>query len=186
MPTYEMPNLDWHEYQPHFSVCFGELVNSGLVNFEDPENIMYWGDVAFNEDTYDRVCKQFVQRFSSREISIMPPGRWFEKIMYFIKGNLAPKYNRLYSILPEFDLLASEDRYGKRREIESDYPETLLSENADYISAGQDIEYEDITHGDSLDKILEYIEKWREIDTMFLDELENYFCSVITFNINAD
>lgn len=173
-------------YQPRFSVTLGELIDGGMINFSEPENVFYWGDVAFNAETYTRVCGFLEQRYRYREISIMPPKRWIYKLMYKIKGELAPKYNRLYALIDDFNPLAIEDKYGKRREIESDYPETLLSENADYISAGQDSEYEDVTLGDSVDKMLDYMSRWKEIDVMFLDELEPFFGSVITFNLNAD
>lgn len=39
------------------------------------------------------------------------------------------------------------DEYYKGRDIESDYPETLLSSNADYISSGNDTENERVTDG---------------------------------------
>lgn len=186
MTIWRAPNLDFVDYQPRISVTLGELIDGQMIDFSDPENIAYWGDVAFNAETYSRVCDLLIARFALREIGILPPGRWVQLLMYDIRGNLAPKYNRLYALLPDFDLLTIEDKFGKRREIESQYPETLLSDNADYISAGQDTEYEDITHGDDLDRYLDYLRRWKELDIMFLDELEPYFSALLTLNINGD
>ena len=67
------------------------------------------------------------------------------------------------------------DEYYKNRTIESAYPETLLSDNADYITDGRDEEYERIKEGKTADNIINFAELYRGVDELMLDELESMF-----------
>ena len=97
-----------------------------------------------------------------------------------------PKYKPLYAEM-ENDIvpLASENEYMKRRRIESDYPETLLSENADYISTGDDEEYQRIKLGNAADAMESYRDRFHAVDESLCDELECMFVSMYTSYVNG-
>ena len=178
--------MDGSDYYPSFSVTLGELVEGGVVVWGDEANPCYWGASAYSSEQYARVCELLNLRYWSREISMIPPGAWIRKLKYRIIGELCPKYNPLYEAIDGVNVLADSDKYGKRREIGSDYPETLLSGNSDYISTGRDEEYEDVEVGRLVDTVPEYMERWRAVDTAFLDDLEIMFATVITANVNGE
>lgn len=180
---YEEPDLDWHEWHPTFSVTLGSLVEDGWVNWQQ-DGLFWWGDAAHDDETYKRLCEGIEARYWYREISMIPPGQWRRKLLYVIRFELCPKYNRLYDIIDDVNILQDSDKYGKRREIGSDFPETLLSDNANYVSTGEDSEYEDIELGRALDAVPEFIRDWTDVDQAFLDGLERMFSAVITFNVN--
>ena len=71
------------------------------------------------------------------------------------------------------------DKYGKSRDIGSEFPETLLSGNSVYASDGKDNEYEEIKDANPLDRF-DNLEKVSNInlDKMFVDELESFFNGV--------
>ena len=81
-------------------------------------------------------------------------------------------------------MLADSDEYGKRRDIRSDYPETLLSGNSDYISTGTDNEYETVRLGRVVDAVYDLAEKWRSVDQIFLDKCAIMFSDVIAPVVN--
>ena len=92
---------------------------------------------ALDSEQYSRVCAYFIERFRYREISITPALEWFQMLKRKLVFELMPKYKPMYEVIAEgINPLAKEDEYFKERKINSDYPETLLSENADYISDG--------------------------------------------------
>ena len=81
--------------------------------------------------------------------------------------------------------LADGNEYYKNRTIQSAYPETLLSENSDYITDGKDEEYQRIKEGNFIDNSAKYYTEYRAIDAAMLDELESMFISMYTLNVNA-
>lgn len=184
MQEYEEPDLSWHEWHPTFSVTLGNLIEDGWITWDEAGKF-YWGDVAYSDEVYKRLCVGIETRYWYREISIVPPGRWRRKFLYVLRYELCPKYNRLYDVIDDVNILMDSDKYGKRREIGSDFPETLLSDNANYVSTGEDSEYEDIELGRALDAVPEFIRSWEDVDAAFLDGLERMFGSVITFNVNV-
>lgn len=178
-----MPDCcNFREWHPTFSVTLGQLSADEWFRWDN--ELFAWDAFAYSEEQYERVCEAFMQRFWYREISMLPPGKWARRLMYKIRYELCPKYNRLYEAMEDANILQISDKYGKSRDIGSDYPETLLSDNSVYLSDGRDKEYEDIELGSVSDIVPDYIKNWRDIDAAFLDELECMFASVITYNIN--
>jgi hypothetical protein len=195
MPDFHTPWYDFEEltqyegYEAHpdyhsvYTIQLCELANAGFIDWtrEDWD----WSDVAQSPEVYERVCKKFNDRFWWSEISITPPGRWKQQLLRRIR-ELAPKYNNLWRITADgLDPLQVGGEYGKRRAIDSGYPETLLSGNADYISGGRDEEYEKIATGNVTEALQAYQEGYHDPDAMFLDELEVFFCHMYTSNVNA-
>ena len=97
-----------------------------------------------------------------------------------------PKYKNLYANFDEdFDPAQISDRYHKRRAIGSDYPETMLSGNADYVSNGQDEESEDVERGNLMEAYETYVTRYQAIDQCLLDELESMFIGLYTASIDG-
>lgn len=167
-----------------YTVTLGELIDKGV--FDWSLDILDWSAAAYSSEQYKRVCAYFIERFMFREISIEPFFEWATMLHRKLVYELMPKYRNLYKYLDEeFDPAQVSDRYHKRRAIGSDYPETLLSANADYISNGQDEESEDIERGNLQDAYNNYVTQYQAIDTHLLDELESMFIGLYTVSIDG-
>lgn len=183
------PELDM-EYTGHsvwnavYTVQLGELIETGVFDWERPE--LDWSIAAYDESQYERVCAYFVERFKYREISMEPFLQWANVLRRKLVYELMPKYKPLYERVYEgINPFAEKDEYYKNRTIESAYPETLLSDNADYITDGRDEEFERLTEGRTAENIVYYAEMYKGVDEFMLDELESMFVSLYTANVNA-
>lgn len=167
-----------------YTVTLGELIEHGVFDWSRPT--LDWSSAAYSPEQYERVCDYFTQRFLFREISIEPFGAWATMLRYRFVYELMPKYRNLYMYLDDdFDPAQVDNTYHKRRAIGSDYPETLLSGNSDYISNGQDEESEDIERGSLMDAYTQYVTDYQAIDKMMLDELEDMFIGLYTASIDG-
>lgn len=167
-----------------YTVQLGELVETGVFDWKRPE--LDWSGAAYDESQYERVCAYFVDRFKYREISIEPFEQWANMLRRKLVYELMPKYKPLYERVYEgINPFAEKDEYYKNRTIESAYPETLLSDNADYITDGRDEEFERLTEGRTAENIVYYAEMYKGVDEFMLDELETMFVSLYTANVNA-
>ena len=172
---------EWHAV---YSIQLGELVQSGVFDWTRPE--LDWNAAALDEEQYRRVCEYFIERFYWREISITPALQWMQTLRRKLVFELMPKYKPMYEVIAEgINPLAKEDEYFKERHINSDYPETLLSGNADYISDGYDKENERVLINTIGDGVVDYVEKYRYIDELLLDELESLFVCMYTSYVNG-
>lgn len=178
---------DWvgnDQWNAVFTVQLGELIEKGVFDWSLP--LLDWSEAAYSKEQYGRVCAYFVARFRFREISIEPFYEWATILRGKIVYELMPKYRPLYRLIDDdFDPALKSDRYHKRRAIGSDYPETLLSGNSDYISNGQDEESEDIERGNVLETYLDYLDRFKGIDKALLDELEGMFYGIYTASIDG-
>lgn len=188
------PETDWNEtelldytYQKEghavLTVQLFELMESGAFDWSRPE--VDWKSAAYNDEQYERFCTYFVERFRFREISIIPPLEWFYALRRMLVYELMPKYSPLYAQVESGIAPLGENEYFKRRHITSNYPETLLSGNADYITDGNDEEYERIKIGNAAEAMQAYKEGFESIDKAIGDELEVLFTSMYTTNVNA-
>lgn len=172
------------QFNAVYTIQLGELIECGLFDWEKP--ILDWSEYAYSEEQYTRVCKYFKDRFYYREISIEPFAEWAKYLKTKICFELCPKYNALYEHAKNgINPLSDSNEYYKDRTIESAYPETLLSENADYITNGKDQEYQRIKDGNFTELSTKYYAEYRAIDAAMLDELETLFISMYTLNVNA-
>lgn len=185
MSWYE-DNIDYvgtQKWNAVYTVQLGELIDSGVFDWSKPE--LDWHEYAMDEAQYNRLCAYFTERFEYREISILPFGAWAKRLKFMLCYELMPKYKPLYEAAESINPLADSDEYYKSRHIESKYPETLLSGNADYISSGTDDEYERIRLGNVAEREREYIDSFRSVDAAICDELESLFISMYTANVNS-
>ena len=181
-----------YEHDPHSVVTIQlvELIDSGWVKWYDnidgsilPNPDWKWD--YYDLEQYKRVCDKFNDRFMWDEISIVPPLRWRQQLIRKF-NELMPKYKMLYKALDNgIDPLQVDGKYGKSRNIFSEFPETLLNGNSDYVSNGTDREYEDIEQGDFIEKALDIANRYSDIDILLLDELEVMFTSLCSVSVNG-
>ena len=172
------------QFNAVYTVQLGELIEIGLFDWSNPA--LDWSAYAFDAEQYTRVCDYFKQRFYYREISIVPFGEWANYLHYKLCFELSPKYNPLYQNAKDgINPLADSNEYYKNRTIQSAYPETLLSDNSDYITDGKDEEFQRIKEGNFTELSTKYYAEFRAIDAAMLDELESMFICMYTTNVNA-
>lgn len=167
-----------------YTIQLGELIEKGV--FDWSFDTLNWKSAAFDDAQYNRVCEYFVQRFMFREISIEPFYEWAVMLKRKLVFELMPKYRPLYERTAKgLNPFTVSDEYYKNRTIESAYPETLLSDNADYITDGKDEEYEKEIEGNTTERYLYFAREYKGIDEMMLSELESMFISLYTASVNA-
>lgn len=188
-----VPDIDpqeWDDFTGHdqwnaiYTIQIGELIDCGLFDWSRPE--LDWSSAAFDAEQYKRVCDYFIERFYYREISIEPFLEWAVILKRKLIYELMPKYKPLYERIAEgINPLSDSNEYYKNRTIESAYPETLLSENADYITDGRDEEFERIKEGNFVDSVEQFAMRYKTVDEWLLDDLESMFVCMYTANINT-
>lgn len=172
---------EWHA---NYTVVLGSLIEDGVFSWDN--EYLDWSSAAYDEAQYERVCAYFIERFRYEEISVLPVKQWMLMLRRRLVYELMPKYKWLYERVKDgVNPFQDSDEYHKRREIRSDYPETLLSANADYASDGQDLEYETIKESHLAKMAVEYAEYYKDVDNLLLDELECMFIQVYTANVNG-
>ena len=177
----EVGKPEWHAL---YTVCLGALVEDGVFDWTRPE--LDWSAAAYDSEQYERVCAYFVERFRYDEISILPVKEWMLSLKRRFIYELMPKYKWLYARVAEgINPFQEGDEYHKRRLISSDYPETLLSSNADYISDGQDLEYETLKESRIASMVTDFADYYKDVDNLMLDELEIMFVQLYTANVNG-
>lgn len=190
MPT-NGPDIDeMHEWTGKsrwnaiYTVQLGELIEHGLFDWSDPA--VDWSGHAYSPEQHDRVCAYFIERFRFREISIEPMYEWMTRLHYKLAYELMPKYMALYKMADDgIDPTVTGGEYHKRRAIGSDYPETLLSGNSDYISNGQDEESEVIETGDLAEQYKKWADGFKPVDELLLDDLDCMFIGLYTVSIDG-
>lgn len=185
---YSTESMDEYTYQDEwhavYTIQLGELIQSGAFDWSRSE--LDWKDAAYTEEQYNRFCSYFVERFRFREISIIPALEWFYALRRMLVFELMPKYRPLYKAIDDgINPLATEDEYYKNRHITSNYPETLLSGNSDYITTGDDEEYERMKYNTVADGLENYVSKFMSTDKAMADELEVLFVSMYTSYVNG-
>lgn len=172
------------EFYAVYTIQLGELIERGI--FDWSMNILDWKTAAFDDAQYTRLCEYFIERFYYREISIEPFYEWAKTLKRKLVFELMPKFRPLYERMGEgINPLSDSNEYYKNRTIESSYPETLLSGNADYITDGRDEEFERIKEGNFINEVTDFAERFKSVDEMLLDQLESMFVSMYTTNVNA-
>lgn len=194
-----------------YTITLAELIDVGI--FDWSKDYLNWSAFAYDSAQYERVCQYFVDRFYYREISMEPFKIWANFLTRKIKYELMPKYKILYAEAAKNVSLQgagsetrtkteseSSDNYYKSRDIQSEYPETLLSSNSDYISTGNDTEDERVierSHTENeniqreapasvfIENTARYVEVFGQIDKQLCDELEVMFVSLYTANYNG-
>lgn len=154
------------------SITFGRLVECGAFTWD----YINWKDAAYDDAQYSRFCEYFQQRFWYREISMVPPRKWMDYLRRKLVFELMPKYRKMYEMVGKgIDPTINSDEYEKRREIGSDFPETLLSGNSDYASTGKDSEWERVRSDNIVDNLDNYRRKYAYVDELMGNELETMF-----------
>lgn len=173
IPLYELIDTGWVKW-------YTRTDSNGAISINSD-----WAWDYYDKDQYVRVCDKFNARFMWDEISILPPLRWKQQLIRRF-NEIMPKYKKIYDAINNgVDPLQVSSQYGKSRNIFSEFPETILSGNSDYVSTGTDREHELINQGDVLDKFREIGTNFVAVDAMILDEMEVMFTSLYTANMNG-
>lgn len=166
-----------------YTVQLCELMQSGAFDWTRKE--LDWSSAAYNDEQYTRFCEYFEMRFMFREISMLPPLQWFYAFKRMMVYELMPKYKPLYAQIEAGISPLGENEYYKERHISSMYPETMLSGNSDYISTGEDREYERIKADNLTQALQEFKDGFESVDKALGDELEVLFVSMYTSYVNG-
>lgn len=185
IPIEEFDNYTGHEqFNAVYTIQLGELVECGL--FDWSMDVLDWSSAAYSAEQYERVCEYFIERFYYREISIEPFAEWARYLKRKLVYELMPKYKPLYKRVSEgVNPLAGSNEYYKNRTIQSAYPETLLSENSDYITDGRDEEFQRIKENGLVEALDAFAQAYKDVDQLLLDELESMFVCMYTANVNS-
>ena len=168
---------DWHGV---VTIPFGELIESGFD----------WGKddycTTFTGTNRERLNRKIEQRFYYREICAVPPGK-FKHFLVRKLDEVLPKYLRIYEEIDNgnFKILRDETYNGKSRNVFSEYPQSQLMGNADYATNANDSADGHTRDGSPTDKIVDYAERYKDVDSLILDELDVCFLSLLSLNINA-
>ena len=176
MKPFDFPQVGTDERFDGYSITLGEWYEQG---FYDPDDES-WHWNAYSDEQYSRLCKKFLDRFYFRDVAVLPAYRW--KLAYLRKLNeIMPKYKLLYErVEAGVNPLQIEDVYTKSRDIFSDFPQTLLEGQADYASTGDDRESETVREGDVSEKLVDFAERYNDVDVLILGELDGaLFSSII-------
>lgn len=169
---------DWHAV---VTIQLGELIESGVIDFSDES----FDFDSYDDEQRDRLYRMLQEHYYWREIGVLPVLRWKRELVRKL-NELMQKYRWLYQAEAEgIDPLQESGEYGKRRDVFSDFPQTLLGGNQDYASNGTDNEFETIRQGDYL-RISDAIRRGTYgIDTMLVEDLECMFSCLLTSNVNG-
>lgn len=167
---FEFPEVPTNERYDGMTITLGEWYELGFYKPFDDDS---WRFDAYSQLQYTQLCRKFLNRFYDREVSINVPSKW--KRAYLRKMNeIMPKYKILYDRVSQGVNPFQDGRErSKSRDIFSDFPETMLSGNSDYASTGNDRESDVMHEGDAIDKTVQFVRDWQDIDAMILDELEH-------------
>lgn len=173
-----------NEWNAIYTIQLGELIETGV--FDWSMDCLDWSGSAYSLEQFQELCKYFEQRFYFREISIEPFYEWAFTLKRKLTCELMPKYKYLYDRVSQgVNPLQDSAEYEKRRIIGSEYPETLLSGNSDYISTGTDSEYDRINEGNLTEMLQAFKDAYEPVNQLICDELECMFISLYTANVNG-
>lgn len=167
------------EYYATYSITLKELMDAELV---DPAN---W-EFDWPTERKTRVLGKFVARYLYREIGITPPDRWEHETKRKMAEVMA-KYEPIYSAMESGQAITDTAGYIERhKEIYSDFPQSMLDgRNADYAHDGRSYQTERVGRGSLLEQVGTMQEiGYKDIDTMFLDELDSCFSCLLTVSMN--
>lgn len=189
--TMEILNNFEFIYTPDFHAVYSiqlcELIEGGWIDFSDESwdfDSYQREGVENDREQRDRLWKKFEARYYWREIGIMPPGQWKWEVLRKL-NEIMPKYKYAYKLLDEnVDILQTYAEYGKSRNIYSEFPQTMLGNNEDYASTGTDKQHENIYLGNWIDT-MNKLKSYDDVDVMILKELETFFSTMFTVNVNS-
>lgn len=174
-----------HRYMAIETITLAELIDQRVFSWAD-ERIAGAFD-GLGAENAARLQDAFVARYLYEEIGVLPPGQWLQRLGAKIRYQLVPKYKPLYDAIAsgDFNPTLKGSEWHKERRIRSEFPETQISGNSDYLSDGEDSEYQTIRTDDQLALSELYYSQYKDVDTALLDELETLFATLWSVQVNA-
>lgn len=174
-PIYQDLPRDFHS--PN-GVTVGELIEGGFIDWSAPE----WQFDSYNAEQAKRFGEKFNARFFMLTIGITPPALWRMQVIRRL-NELMPKFKILYKRIDDgIDWTETGDSYDKERHVFSDFPASLIGdrEALDYASTATDADHETVQTGDQLDKFVDFVDRYNDLDLMLLEEMEPFFSSLVS------
>jgi hypothetical protein len=178
--TFEEPE-SWPDYHATFTIQLCELVDGGIVDFHKEPFALH----KYSAAQFERVIGLLQEHYYYREISCLPVRRWMRE--FNRKWNeIAPKYDALYKALDDgVSPLSAMDEWEKGRDIFSDFPQTMLSDNEDYASHGTDFEHEKLAIGDFMGTADRLQRAYDTVDTRIIKDMGSLFVHLVSANFNG-
>ena len=172
---FKIEKLDYWRGSGHISITLGELVTNGVVDLDSEE----WAYDAYSGEQRTRVNRKFEARFWMRELGVLPVANFQREYIRLLNEQM-PKFKYIYQMIDDgLNLVQEWDEYGKRRDIDSNFPQTQLSGNSDYASGGKDSEFETIHDGSQIEALYKFVAQYQDPDVYLLDILEQLFTCII-------
>jgi hypothetical protein len=171
----------WPDYHATFSIQLCELVDGGIVDFHKEPFRLH----KYSAEQFERVIGLLQEHYYYREISCLPVRRWMRE--FNRKWNeVTPKYDYLYKALddgvsPLYDM----DEWEKGRDIFSEFPQTMLSDNEDYASHGSDFEHEKVAIGNVITTADRLQTSYDTVDKRIIDDMGIMFVHLVSANFNG-
>lgn len=170
---------DWHSKN---TIIFGSLIEDGWD----------WGGndwKAYNVSpeamalVRPRINEKIEDRFFYRELGRLPISAFKRGLKSRIQDAVS-KYGWVYEeAFKGLDFSAGEIEKLKQRETRSDYPQSLLQvEEKDYLTWGEDQQYEKIITKNNLPLLMEFYRTMAEPDAKILEDIEICFSQLLSFN----
>lgn len=171
-------HMDWNSVM---SISLGELIDTGYIDFSTPA---YDFD-SYSDEQRNAFWNKFEARFRYKDISMVPPERWRRRLISIL-NEWMPRLKPLYAALESGqNPMQTGDEYHKRREIRSEFPQTMLSGREDYASSGFDVESETVRTDDFIGTSRRLATEYRDPDSILLDACERVFSQIYSTHINA-
>ena len=178
--NFEFENDFLPDYHAVYQIQLCELINDGIIDFSSEE----WDFDSYNKEQRNRLWQKFEKRFYWREIGIQPYKRWKWELLRKL-NEIMPKYKPAYKALDDgVNIMQTYSEYGKSRNMFSEFPQTMLSGNQDYVTNGTDRQHEEIYLGDWMSQV-EKLKTYDDIDICILKELETMFSVFYSVSING-
>jgi len=180
-------SADWHNV---YTLTLNELLDCGALSKETgAANSLLDGWTHYSDEQAARVVDIIIGEYGSREIGITPIRIWYQH--YQSKMAVAAQQaNLLYPIIGvDTSELSGGGYKERRREIDSRFPQTMLSQhNSDYASSGNDRVIERLETLNSLD-IINTMKGIAEdivaVDDLFVQALDPLFLHIFTPYVNG-
>lgn len=177
LPEYEL----LEQFNAVDTLTLGELIEGKFFDLSRED----WQYDYYSIEQRDRLNSKIVAHYYYREISTTTLKHWKMEFLRTM-NEIMPKYKLVYEMVESgLSPIQIEDRYTKYRNIYSDFPQTMLSGiNQDYASNGHDYEGETIVNG-SVSMLQDFVNGYKDVDALIIDELESLFSPFISMNMNG-
>lgn len=173
---------DYTDFHSKNTIVFGSLIEDGWD----------WGRndwKAYNVSpeamalVRPRINEKIEDRYFTRELGQLPVSAFKRNLKSRLQDAIA-QYGWVYEeAFKGLDFSATEIERFKQRETRSDYPQSLLQvDNKDYLTWGEDEEYEKTLSKSSLPLLMQFYSSMTEPDAKIIEAVEICFSQLLSRN----